>query len=82
MGTTEIEIIKEIAENLGINPEDIEMDALIREDLGLNTIELNDLLSSISKKFKVSFDPAEIQSLRSIEDLVNMIEDALIDSEL
>lgn len=79
---TSIEIIKAISEHLGVNPDDIEKDALLHEDLGLNTIELNDLLSFLSEKFSVSFDPNEAQAIETIEDLIHMTEDSMLDSEI
>ena len=79
---TSVEIIKIVSENLGVNPDDIEKDSLLREDLGLNTIELNDLLSTLAKKFNISFNPQEAQSIETIEDLIHMTEDSLLDSEI
>lgn len=82
MDKTTIEIIKIVSEHLGVNPDDIEKDALLREDLGLNTIELNDLLGILAKKFNISFDPNEAQAIETIEDLIHMTEDSLLDSEI
>lgn len=79
---TSIEIVKTIAEHLGVNPGDIEKDALLREDLGLNTIELSDLIHTIAEKFNISFDPSEVQELQSTEDLIQLTEDSLLDSEI
>lgn len=73
------EIIKTIAEHLGLNSEDLDRHALLREELGLNSIELNDLLSELSQKFGVAFKPEEVENLQRIEDLVNLVEDNLLD---
>ena len=76
---TSQDITKAIAEHLGLSSEDLDRDALLKEDLGLGPIELNDLLSDISKKFNISFDPVEIETLNKIEDLIVIVEDNLID---
>lgn len=81
MPVTTVDIIKTIAEHLSVSPDDLDPGALLREDLGLNTIELNDLIGFIGNKFKISFDAQEIQNIKSIEDLINLTEDGLIDSE-
>ncbi len=76
---TSTDIIKTIAEHLGLNPEDLDKHALLREELGLGPIELNDLLSSLSQKFNITFEAAEVGALRKIEDLVVLVEDNLLD---
>ena len=75
----EKEIIQAIAEHLGLQSEDIDRHANLRDELGLGPIELNDLLSNLSQKFSVSFDPQEIEDLSKVEDLIALIEDNLID---
>lgn len=75
----ELEIIRVIAEYLGISIEDIERSTYLREDLNLGPIELNDLLSRLSQKFEITFEPDEIENLQKVEDLIALIEDNLID---
>lgn len=74
----EIAIIKQITEHLGLAPEDLDRQALLREDLSLGPIELNDLLDSLSKDFNVTFEPDDVENLRRVEDLIVLIEDNLI----
>lgn len=76
---TSVDIIQAIAEHLGLNPEDLDRHALLREELGLGPIELNDLLSDLSQKFNVSFEPDQVEHLNKVEDLVSLIEDNLLD---
>ncbi|OGE25516.1 hypothetical protein A3C26_02285 [Candidatus Daviesbacteria bacterium RIFCSPHIGHO2_02_FULL_39_12] len=76
---TSIDIIKAIAEHLGLNPEDLDRQATLREELGLGPIELNDLLSDLSQRFNISFEPEEVEDLRKIDDLIVLIEDNLLD---
>ena len=76
---TSADIIKTIAENLALNPEDLDRHALLREELGLGPIELNDLLSNLSHKFNISFEAAEVKNLQKIEDLASLVEDNLLD---
>lgn len=76
---TELEIIQAIAENLGLAPEDLDRQALLREELGLGPIELNDLLAELSIKFGVSFNEMETEDLKKVDDLIVLIEDNLIE---
>lgn len=76
--TTTADIITTIAEHLGLNVEDIDRNAMLSEDLGLGPIELNDLLSSLSQKYDITFDPEDVEKLKKVEDLILLVEDNLI----
>lgn len=75
---TSKDILQAIADHLGVSVEDIENQSLLREDLGLGPLELNDLLADLSNKFDVTFDPEDIEHLKRVEDLVTLVEDDLI----
>lgn len=77
--STEIEIIQEIAEHLGLAPEELDRNASLRDDLALGPLELNDLLDDLKSHFKVSFESDEIAQVHSVNDLISLIEDNLID---
>lgn len=79
MTPTTVDIIQAIAEHLGLSPEDVDRQALLREDLNLGPIELNDLLIFLSKRFQITFAPEEAKRLRKIEDIIVLIEDNLLD---
>lgn len=73
------EIIEAIAKHLGVPPVDIDPQAALSDDLGLGPIELSDLISFLAARFQVTFSPAEIENLDTIEDLIAMVEDALLE---
>lgn len=76
---TELEIIKAIAEHLGLSPDDLDRGANLRDELNLGPIELNDLLSNLSQKFNVTFKSDEVKSIQRVDDLIVLIEDNLLD---
>lgn len=76
---TETQIIQAIAEHLGLSAEDLDRGASLRDELNLGPIELNDLLSSLSQKFNVGFENDEVESIRTVDDLIVLIEDNLLD---
>lgn len=76
---TTSDIVKVIAEHLGLSPEDLDRNATLRDELGLGPIELNDLLSDLSQKFNLSFEQEEVESLQKVEDLIVLVEDNLLD---
>lgn len=69
------QVIAEIAQHLGVTPQDIDLSASLAEDLGLGPVELSDLVSYLSAVFKVAFRPSDIAELHSVNDLVVAIED-------
>lgn len=79
MTPTQAEVIKIIAKQLALNPEDIDRQTLLREELSLGPIELNDLLTELSNEFSISFDPQEVEHLNKVEDLISLVEDNLLD---
>lgn len=73
------DIVKVIAEHLGLNPEDLDRQALLSEELGLGPIELNDLFSELSQKFGISFEAEDLSDVKKVEDLIVLVEDNLLD---
>lgn len=69
------EIIDEIAKYLGVTPQDIDLNASLSEDLELGPIEQADLLAALSAKFNLTFTPEDTESIRTVSDLVELIED-------
>ena len=76
---TQKEIVASIAKHLAVTPADIDLNASLAEDLGLGPLEKADLLADLSSQFNVIFDPAETENLETVNDLVVMIEDLLIE---
>lgn len=79
MSPTSVEVIKIITEHLGLNPEDLDRNASLKDELGLSPIELNDLLASLSAKFNIRFDLQDTENLVKVEDLISLVEDNLLD---
>jgi len=75
---TQKEVIKEIAQYLGLAPNDLDGHALLQEDLNLSPVELNDLIAHLSATFDVILPTEELSEVKSINDLIVLIEDNLI----
>ncbi len=73
------EIVAAIAKHLGVTSQDIDLHSSLETDLGLGPLEKADLLSELSNKFGVTFNPAEIEEIETVNDLVVMIEDLLLE---
>ena len=73
------DVIAEIAKHLGVTPQDIDPHSSLAEDLGIGPVELADLLSALSEKFSVTFNPADIEGLKTVHDLIVTIEDLTLE---
>ncbi len=73
------EIITAIAKHLGVTPQDIDIHASIEKDMGLGPLERADLLTELSSQFNITFNYSEIEDVETVNDLIVMIEDLLIE---
>lgn len=72
-------IIEKIAEYLSLQIADLDPDAHLVDDLGLNLAEIADLLDHLSQNFGIIFDSAEISQVKTVGDLVDLTEDKLLE---
>lgn len=73
------QILEAIAENLTLPVVDIDLEASLQDDLGLNPVEIADLLSDLARKFNIVFDPTEIAEIKTTGNLVELVEDKLLE---
>lgn len=73
--TMQYQVIEEIAKHLAVTPQDIDPMMSLSEDLGLGPVELADLLGVLSERFEVTFHPAELEGLNTVNDIIVAIED-------
>ena len=63
-----------LVEELSINEEDITPEAELENDLGINSLDLADLIFTCEEKFKVHIDDEEIKNLVTVGDVVAFLE--------
>ena len=67
-------IRKILSELLSIDENTIEMDSLIIDNLGADSLDLVDAIVTINDEFGVEIPDDEIENLRSVGDVVRYIE--------
>lgn len=72
-------ITKKVAEYLSLQMADLDPEAHLIDDLGLNLAEMADLLDHLSQNFGIIFDPTEISQIETVGDLVDLTEDKLLE---
>lgn len=63
-----------LVEELQIDRDDITMDAELANDLGINSIELADLVMLCEDKFNIEFNDEDIRKLITVGDVVAYLE--------
>lgn len=75
------EIFKELRSYLmelfEIPPEQITLDAHLRDDLDLDSIDAVDLIVKLQERTRVRIDPEQFKSVRTVGDVVERVHDAL-----
>ena len=67
---------KFLVDELGINADLITMEATLSDDLGINSLELADLVYKCEESFDIVFDDDALSGLLTVGDVVNYIESA------
>lgn len=63
-----------LVSELSVNPDDVTPDAELVSDLGINSIELTDLLLLCEEKFDIKLDDEDARKLLTVDDVVKYIE--------
>ena len=70
-----LEKIKEIiAEELNVDAAEITMETRLAEDLGADSLDAVELIMAIEDEFGVEVDDESAQSIRSVGDIVRLLE--------
>lgn len=68
--------IKEIiADQLGIDEDDITPDASLIDDLGADSLDIVELIMYFEDEFDMEISDEDIEEMETIQDIINYIED-------
>ena len=65
---------KFLVEELRVNEDDITMEAELAGDLGINSLELADLVYLCEEKFNVEIEDEELHNFNTVGDVVRYLE--------
>ena len=71
-----------LVDNLQLNPDEITMKAELVNDLGVNSLELADLILLCEERFDVEISDDEIHKFVTVGDVVNYLSDVVNPDEL
>ena len=63
-----------LIDELSVDADDITLEAELENDLGINSLELADLVFLCEEKFSIQIDDDEVKDLITVGDVVNYLE--------
>ena len=69
-----IEVSKIIAEQLEVSVKDVKANSNLIADLGMESLDLVDLVVAFEEKFKVEINDKDLKKLQTVQDIVTYIE--------
>ena len=68
------EVKKLLVEQVGVDAGEIKMESELANDLGINSIDLAELIMACEEKYGVTIEDEEIHKLITVGDVVNYLE--------
>ena len=64
-----------LVDELHVNPDDVTMEAELSGDLGINSLELADLVYICEEKFNIEIPDEDLHNFNTVGDVVNYLEE-------
>ena len=64
-----------VVDQLGVEEDEVAMEASMQDDLGADSLDLVDLVMSVEEEFGVKVADEDLENIKTVGDIVNYIED-------
>ena len=64
-----------VVDQLGVEEDEVTMEASMQDDLGADSLDLVDLVMSVEEEFGVKVADEDLESIKTVGDIVNYIEE-------
>ena len=64
-----------LVENLGVETEEITVDAHIRDDLGADSLDVVEIVMAIEQEFDIEVSDEEAEKIETVQDTIKFIEE-------
>ena len=70
------DMLKElVVDQLGVEEDEVTMEATMQDDLGADSLDLVDLVMSVEEEFGVKVADEDLENIKTVGDIVNYIEE-------
>ncbi|MBU3091093.1 acyl carrier protein [Clostridium sp. CM028] len=66
-----------IVEQLGIDEAEVKMEANFTDDLGIDSLEIFEIVMSLEEAFEIEIPNEDIENIKDVKGIVNYIEEKL-----
>lgn len=64
-----------VVDQLGVEEDEVTMEATMQDDLGADSLDLVDLVMSVEEEFCVKVADEDLENIKTVGDIVNYIEE-------
>ena len=64
-----------VVDQLGVEEDEVTMEASMQDDLGADSLDLVDLVMSVEEEFGVKVADEDLENIKTVGDILNYIED-------
>ena len=64
-----------VGDQLGVEEDEVTMEATMQDDLGADSLDLVDLVMSVEEEFGVKVADEDLENIKTVGDIVNYIEE-------
>jgi len=77
MASVEEKVKEIIAEQLGLEKEDIQMDASFIDDLGADSLDIVEMIMTIEDEYDVEISDDDAEKISTVQDAINYIKEKM-----
>jgi len=77
MASVEEKVKEIIAEQLGLEKEDIQMDASFIDDLGADSLDIVEMIMTIEDEYDVEISDDDAEKIATVQDAINYIKEKM-----
>ena len=70
-----IQNIRNVVDQLGVEEDEVTMEASMQDDLGADSLDLVDLVMSVEEEFGVKVADEDLENIKTVGDIVDYIEE-------
>ncbi|MDR1607588.1 MAG: acyl carrier protein [Deltaproteobacteria bacterium] len=66
-------VIKVVADQLQVDPQEIQVESHFQDDLGADSLDLVELIMAMEEEFNIKIDDEAAQAIKTVQDSVDFI---------
>ena len=64
-----------MAKQLGVQPQEISTDTLLRDDLAVDSLDLYNLIMVLEEEFNIELPQEELNDIETVEDIIKILKE-------